>query len=97
MLASWPCQLVPPQQLDFGGRYASGSALTRSAALHKCSFRHCWHIVITGRHQAEAFRWRWTDTGTKDFFEDGIAPVWRVGMAGLQRQFQEAQGRVLHD
>ena len=50
-----------------------------------------WHMN-TSRRQAEAFRWRWCLTGVEGVFEECILPVWGVGMAGLLRHFQEAQG-----
>jgi len=80
-----------PASLTSGGRYANGSAPLRCIHAASGMLASSWHMT-TSRRQAEAFRWRWSLTGIEGVSEECIPPVWGVGMAGLLRCFQEAQG-----
>lgn len=76
-----------------GSRYANGSAAMRAVQAARGTLACAWH-VMTGGRQAEAFRWRGTDSSVAGVSPDGKPPVWCLGLAGADvlAAFQEAEG-----
>jgi hypothetical protein len=85
-----------PGSLCSGGRYANGSAAMRAVQAARGMLACAWHIATGGR-QAEAFRWRATDSSVAGVSPDINPPVWCLGLAGsdVLAAFQQAEGTGL--